>query len=70
MTKFLALDRWPLSIELFGHLSNAINFVNWGFVPVKDPLTLTAKTLSRVCDVRLPLMCDEAKLAVGVGDQN
>ena len=28
-----------------------------------DPLTLTAKTLSRVCDVRLPLMGDEANFA-------
>ena len=26
---------------------------------MKDPLTLTAKMLSRVCDVRLPLMGNE-----------
>ena len=33
---------------------------------MKDPLTLTAKMLSRVCDVQLPLMWDEANLAVVV----
>ena len=30
---------------------------------MKDPLTLTAKTLSRVCDVRLPLMGNESNFA-------
>ena len=33
---------------------------------MEDPLTLTAKMLSRVCDVRLPLMCDEANLPIMV----
>ena len=45
------------------HLSNARNFVNWGLAPVENPLPLTAKLLSRVCDVRLPLMWDEANFA-------
>ena len=33
---------------------------------MEDSLPLTAKTLSRVCDVRLPLMWDEANLPVMV----
>lgn len=49
-----------LPVELFGHKSNARNFVNWGFAPADDPLPLTAKMLSRACDVRLPLMWDDA----------
>ena len=48
-----------LPVELFGHKSNARNFVNWGFAPSEDPLPLTAKMLSRACDVRLPLMWDD-----------
>jgi dTDP-4-amino-4,6-dideoxygalactose transaminase len=48
-----------LPVELFGHKSNARNFVNWGFAPAEDPLPLTAKMLSRACDVRLPLMWDD-----------
>jgi len=52
-----------LPVELFGHPSNARNFVNWGFAPAEDPLPLTAKMLSRACDVRLPLMWDDADFA-------
>eukprot|EP00571_Detonula_confervacea_P016535 CAMPEP_0172309872 /NCGR_PEP_ID=MMETSP1058-20130122/10812_1 /TAXON_ID=83371 /ORGANISM="Detonula confervacea, Strain CCMP 353" /LENGTH=433 /DNA_ID=CAMNT_0013022585 /DNA_START=57 /DNA_END=1358 /DNA_ORIENTATION=+ len=48
-----------LPVELFGHKSNARNFVNWNFAPAEDPLPLTAKMLSRACDVRLPLMWDD-----------
>ncbi|KAL3777010.1 hypothetical protein HJC23_006025 [Cyclotella cryptica] len=48
-----------LPVELFGHKSNARNFVNWGFAPTEDPLPLTARMLSRACDVRLPLMWDD-----------
>ncbi|KAL7540475.1 hypothetical protein ACHAXR_010483 [Thalassiosira sp. AJA248-18] len=48
-----------LPVELFGHKSNARNFVNWGFAPADQPLPLTAKMLSRACDVRLPLMWDD-----------
>lgn len=48
-----------LHVELFGHKSNARNFVNWGFAPAEDPLPRTAKMLSRACDVRLPLMWDD-----------
>lgn len=48
-----------LPVELFGHKSNARNFVNWGFAPAEDPLPKTAEMLSRACDVRLPLMWDD-----------
>ena len=48
-----------LPVELFGHKSNARNFVNWKFAPADQPLPLTAKMLSRACDVRLPLMWDD-----------
>jgi dTDP-4-amino-4,6-dideoxygalactose transaminase len=48
-----------LLVELFGHKSNARNFINWGFAPADEPLPLTAKMLSRACDVRLPLMWDD-----------
>lgn len=48
-----------LPVELFGHKSNARNFVNWGFAPAEDPLPMTAKMLSRACDVRMPLMWDD-----------
>jgi hypothetical protein len=46
-------------VELFGHKTNARNFVNWGFAPAHEPLPATAKMLSRSCDVRLPLMWDD-----------
>ena len=49
-----------LPVELFGHKSNARNFVNWGFAPAEEPLPLTAKMLSRACDVRMPLMWDDS----------
>ena len=42
-----------LPVELFGHKTNARNFVNWGFAPATEPLPLTAKMLSRACDVRM-----------------
>ena len=48
-----------LPVELFGHKTNARNFVNWGFAPAEDPLPLTAKMLKRAVDVRLPLMWDD-----------
>lgn len=48
-----------LPVELFGHKSNARNFVNWGFAPAEDPLPMTAEMLSRACDVRMPLMWDD-----------
>jgi dTDP-4-amino-4,6-dideoxygalactose transaminase len=48
-----------LPVELFGHKSNARNFVNWGFAPAEDPLPMTADMLSRACDVRMPLTWDD-----------
>lgn len=48
-----------LAVELFGHKSNARNFVNWGFAPANDPLPMTAKMLSRAIDCRMPLMWDD-----------
>ena len=52
-----------LPVELFGHKTNARNFVNWGFAPAEDPLPQTAKMLKRACDVRLPLMWDDSDFA-------
>jgi len=49
-----------LPVELFGHKSNARNFINWNFAPATDPLPQTAKMLSRACDVRMPLMWDDS----------
>jgi len=49
-----------LPIEIFGHKTNARNFVNWGFAPAEDPLPQTAKMLKRACDCRLPLMWDDS----------
>lgn len=48
-----------LSVELFGHKSNARNFVNWGFAPAEAPLPMTATMLSRAIDCRMPLMWDD-----------
>ena len=48
-----------LPVELFGHKSNARNFVNWGFAPATEPLPETAEMLKRACDCRLPLMWDD-----------
>jgi dTDP-4-amino-4,6-dideoxygalactose transaminase len=48
-----------LPVELFGHKSNARNFVNWGFAPAEDPLPMTGEMLSRAFDVRMPLMWDD-----------
>jgi len=48
-----------LPVELFGHKSNARNFVNWGFAPADEPLPMTAKMLSRACDVRMPFMWED-----------
>jgi len=48
-----------LLVELFGHKTNARNFVNWGFAPADEPLPKTAAMLSRACDVRMPLMWDD-----------
>lgn len=48
-----------LPVELFGHKTNARNFINWGFAPAQEPLPKTAEMLSRACDVRLPLMWDD-----------
>uniref|UniRef100_A0A7S4MTL8 Aminotransferase class I/classII domain-containing protein n=1 Tax=Odontella aurita TaxID=265563 RepID=A0A7S4MTL8_9STRA len=49
-----------LPVELFGHKSNARNFINWAFAPAEDPLPMTAEMLSRACDVRMPLMWDDS----------
>lgn len=48
-----------LPVELFGHKTNARNFVNWGFAPTDEPLPQTANMLSRACDCRMPLMWDD-----------
>ena len=48
-----------LPVELFGHKSNARNFINWGFAPAEEPLPETAEMLQRACDCRLPLMWDD-----------
>ncbi|KAL7567806.1 hypothetical protein ACA910_000557 [Epithemia clementina (nom. ined.)] len=48
-----------LPVELFGHRSNARNFVNWGFAPADCPLPKTAAMLERACDVRMPLMWED-----------
>ena len=48
-----------LPVELFGHKSNARNFVNWGFAPATEPLPETAEMLSTACDCRLPLMWED-----------
>jgi len=53
-----------LPVELFGHRSNARNFVNWKFAPAEEPLPKTAKMLARSCDVRLPLMWDDEDFEV------
>jgi dTDP-4-amino-4,6-dideoxygalactose transaminase len=48
-----------LSVELFGHKTNARNFANWGFAPAEDPLPQTAEMLKRACDCRMPLMWED-----------
>ena len=48
-----------LPVELFGHKTNARNFINWGFAPADVPLPETAKMLERACDCRMPLMWDD-----------
>jgi dTDP-4-amino-4,6-dideoxygalactose transaminase len=48
-----------LPVELFGHKSNARNFVNWGFAPADEPLPQTAEMLTTACDCRMPLMWDD-----------
>jgi len=48
-----------LPVELFGHKTNARNFVNWGFAPAEDPLPETAEMLRTACDCRMPLMWDD-----------
>jgi dTDP-4-amino-4,6-dideoxygalactose transaminase len=48
-----------LPVELFGHKTNARNFVNWGFAPAEDPLPQTAEMLKRACDCRMPLMWED-----------
>jgi dTDP-4-amino-4,6-dideoxygalactose transaminase len=48
-----------LLVELFGHKTNARNFVNWGFAPADEPLPKTAKMLAHACDVRMPLTWDD-----------
>jgi len=49
-----------LPVELFGHKSNARNFVNWEFAPAEDPLPMTAEMLKRAVDCRMPLMWDDS----------
>lgn len=48
-----------LPVELFGHKSNARNFINWGFAPAEDPLPETAEMLKTACDCRMPLQWDD-----------
>jgi dTDP-4-amino-4,6-dideoxygalactose transaminase len=48
-----------LPVELFGHKTNARNFINWGFAPADQPLPETAKMLETACDCRMPLMWEE-----------
>jgi dTDP-4-amino-4,6-dideoxygalactose transaminase len=48
-----------LPVELFGHKTNARNFINWGFAPAEQPLPQTAEMLSRACDCRMPLMWED-----------
>jgi len=48
-----------LHVELFGHKTNARNFVNWGFAPADEPLPQTAKMLTHACDCRMPLMWED-----------
>jgi hypothetical protein len=48
-----------LPVELFGHKTNARNFVNWGFAPADEPLPQTAEMLKRACDCRMPLMWED-----------
>ena len=47
-------------VEMFGHASNARNFVNWEYTPSEDPLPLTRSMLSRACDIRLPLLWEDS----------
>ena len=49
-----------LPIELFGHKTNARNFVNWGLTPTTDPLPQTAKIINRAAYCPMPLMCDNS----------
>lgn len=49
-----------LPVELFGHKTNARNFVNWKFAPADEPLPQTAEMLKRACDCRMPLMWDDS----------
>eukprot|EP00529_Nitzschia_sp_RCC80_P023631 CAMPEP_0113462406 /NCGR_PEP_ID=MMETSP0014_2-20120614/12071_1 /TAXON_ID=2857 /ORGANISM="Nitzschia sp." /LENGTH=462 /DNA_ID=CAMNT_0000354259 /DNA_START=260 /DNA_END=1648 /DNA_ORIENTATION=- /assembly_acc=CAM_ASM_000159 len=49
-----------LPVELFGHKSNARNFINWKFAPHTQPLPQTAEMLKRACDCRMPLMWDDS----------
>lgn len=48
-----------LPVELFGHRTNARNFVNWGFAPAEEPLPQTAEMLLRACDCRMPLVWED-----------
>lgn len=45
--------------ELFGHKSNARNFVNWKFSPAMEALPQTAEMLTRAIDIRLPLTWED-----------
>jgi len=49
-----------LPCELFGHASNARNFVNWKFSPAEDALPKTASMISRAVDIRLPLTWEDS----------
>ena len=51
-----------LMIELFGHVHNARNYINWKFAPssiTMSPLPKTSQMLQRACDVRLPYMWND-----------
>jgi dTDP-4-amino-4,6-dideoxygalactose transaminase len=50
-------QQYGLMMELFGHVDNARNYINWQFVPTTNiVLPQTSQMLQRSCDIRLPYM--------------
>jgi len=61
VTAFLAeCKSRQLPAELFGHPTNARNFVNWKFSPADQPLPKTAAMIKRAVDIRMPLTWEDA----------
>ena len=59
----LECQHYGLMIELFGHVHNARNYINWQFAPssiTMSPLPHTSQMLQRACDVRLPYMWNDS----------